>query len=283
MLVMEPIARKRLAGGALALRNLIGVMGEYQVNAAGVDIKRMPQVFHRHGTALNMPARPSLSKLGLPEYDAVFPAPCLPQGKVTGLFFLVFILLDPGTDRKLTLLQQRQMSVIPEFRNRVIDAAVIALVGDFLFEQLLDQCNHLRDMLGGCRTYLGMLDVQRIDILEKGFPVAVGIFLQGDFFLLGALDGLVIHVRQVHDLFDRIPLVPKIASKNILADIGPEIADVRKIVDRRAACIHAYLLPFQRLEGFFLPSEGVEELQRHNHLSCTGRLYSFWWKGGAGI
>src|SRR5207244_12120189 len=67
MLRMKPVADERLSGRAFALRDLILVMGEYQVDAAGVDVERLPEVLHAHCRTLDMPARTARAEGGLPD------------------------------------------------------------------------------------------------------------------------------------------------------------------------------------------------------------------------
>src|SRR5581483_1531358 len=56
MFSMDPEPDRFLATHALALRNLILVMWECQIDAAGMDIELLAQVFRCHRRALDMPA-----------------------------------------------------------------------------------------------------------------------------------------------------------------------------------------------------------------------------------
>ena len=58
---MEPGAHERQAGRRLRLGDLVLVMGEHQVDAAGVDVEARPEVAHAHGGALDVPAGPPLA------------------------------------------------------------------------------------------------------------------------------------------------------------------------------------------------------------------------------
>ena len=64
--IVHPISGKFLAIAGLALGDLIFMMGEHQILAAGMDVNLLTQVFFGHNGALNMPARTSLSPGGLP-------------------------------------------------------------------------------------------------------------------------------------------------------------------------------------------------------------------------
>ena len=58
VLDVEPEARELMAGGALALRDLVLVVREDQVDAAGVNVDRwLPEQTQRHRRALEVPAR----------------------------------------------------------------------------------------------------------------------------------------------------------------------------------------------------------------------------------
>src|SRR5207244_9078210 len=80
ILLMKPVADERLSGRAFALRDLILVMGEYQVDTAGVDVERLPEVLHAHCRTLDMPARTARAEGGLTEVLAGIAR--LPEGEV---------------------------------------------------------------------------------------------------------------------------------------------------------------------------------------------------------
>ena len=63
---MHPVARKRLVGGGFALRDLVFMVREHQVFAAGMQIKAVAQVLHGHGGTLDVPARPAAPDGGVP-------------------------------------------------------------------------------------------------------------------------------------------------------------------------------------------------------------------------
>src|SRR5690606_40906188 len=48
--------------GAAALRDLILMMGELQVDPTGMDVKAFPQKLIGHGRAFDMPARPQIGR-----------------------------------------------------------------------------------------------------------------------------------------------------------------------------------------------------------------------------
>ena len=64
--------RKRAAVGALGLGDLILVVREDEVKAAGVDVDGRAEVFVDHSRALDMPAGTSLAPAGIPVRLAFF-------------------------------------------------------------------------------------------------------------------------------------------------------------------------------------------------------------------
>src|SRR3972149_6787123 len=98
MLVVNKEISEFFAGRSLALSYLVFVMGEYQIDSAGMYIERLAKIFCAHGAALYMPTGPS-NKIIFTDFE--IPARlivlfCLPENKVLGIFFTVFISINPG-------------------------------------------------------------------------------------------------------------------------------------------------------------------------------------------
>ena len=95
VLEVHPEARELLAGGALALRDLVLVVREDQVDAAGVDVdRRSAEQPQRHRRALDVPARAARADAGIPGRLARLGR--LPQHEVAGVFLLVLVGVDAG-------------------------------------------------------------------------------------------------------------------------------------------------------------------------------------------
>ena len=77
----------------------------------------------------------------------------------------------------------------------------------------------------------------------------------------------VADIGDVHDVPDPIAEQLERASKHILEHIGPQIADVGHVIDRRPAAIHPNLRRIGGSKGFEPARAGIEELQRHLCLS----------------
>ena len=57
VLGVQPVAHERLAGGGFGLRDLVFVVREDQVHAAGVDVERFAEIFHGHGRSTRCASR----------------------------------------------------------------------------------------------------------------------------------------------------------------------------------------------------------------------------------
>src|SRR6478609_2986475 len=90
---MEPRLDEGLAGGGLALGDLVLVVGEDQVDATGMDVERRAEVGHAHRRAFDVPARPARPDRGLPGWLAWFG--CLPEREVADVVLAVLVGLDP--------------------------------------------------------------------------------------------------------------------------------------------------------------------------------------------
>ena len=88
---MHPVCGKVLVVSALALGNLVLMVREYQVLAAGMNINLLAQVAFGHNGALNMPARTSVAPRRLPERLPFLLR--LPEHEIIGVF-LAFLAGD---------------------------------------------------------------------------------------------------------------------------------------------------------------------------------------------
>src|SRR6185437_2220949 len=96
--VMQPVARQRLAEGALGLRDLVLMMRKDQIPPATVNIERLAEILRAHCRALNMPAGAPLSPRTFP--DRLARLARFPQREIQwGMF--AFIYFDTSTGFKL--------------------------------------------------------------------------------------------------------------------------------------------------------------------------------------
>ena len=85
--------------------------------------------------------------------------------------------------------------------------------------------------------------------------------------LVRAADDLVVHVGEVHDVAHIIPFVCQVAADEVEHDGRHGVSDVRLIVDRRPADIHANLARLQSLKGLFLAGQRIVDNQGHRKTS----------------
>ena len=92
------------------------------------------------------------------------------------------------------------------------------------------------------------LDVQLLTVGEKGIRIEFGDLHHRLVLALGALKHLVLtgigvgrevsDIRDVHHAFDRIAEIAQALFQHVLHDIAAQVADVRKVIDRRSAGVH---------------------------------------------
>ena len=93
--VVQPVTCKNLAVAALALCNLIFMVRENQVFAAGMNINLFTQIFFCHDGTLDMPSRTSLAPWRYPERFSFFFR--FPEYEIQRIFFLIFSGYQKGT------------------------------------------------------------------------------------------------------------------------------------------------------------------------------------------
>ena len=175
MLDVHPETREGLPGGALALRDLVLVMGEDQIHATGVDVdRRAVQQPQRHRGALDVPARPARSHAEIPCRLAGFGR--LPQHEVASVLFLVAVRVNPCAHLDRHVVEPREPTVLRERRDPEIDGPV-APVGVAVGFERPNRVGHRAQVIlvGGARACFDRLEPERVGILSEGGDVAVGI------------------------------------------------------------------------------------------------------------
>ena len=162
---VQPGLDERLAGRRLALGDLVLVVREDQVDAAGVDVERWPEVGHAHRGALDVPAGPPLADGRRPRrLTGLRP---LPQREVADVVLGVLVGLDAFADAKLLGVQPRQPAVCRPRGDAEEDRAVVGPVGVPALEQRPDEGDHLVDVLGGARQDVRPGHPQRVGIGQE--------------------------------------------------------------------------------------------------------------------
>src|SRR5439155_26445242 len=89
VLNVHPVADEGLAGPALALRDLVLVVGEDEVLPAAVEVEGLAEVLHAHGRALDVPARAAPAERGVPLRPFRLVLLGFPEHEVPGVLLVV--------------------------------------------------------------------------------------------------------------------------------------------------------------------------------------------------
>ena len=157
--IVHPVSGEGLAVGRLALGDLVLVVREDQILAAGVNVDLLAQIFLGHHGALDVPAGTALAPVGLPVGLALLLR--LPEHEV-GRVALALLTGDfQLTETGLQVVQVLvgQLPVLLKGCGAEIDGSVLGHVGVPLVDQGLDHIQHAADLLGGQRVRRGRLDV----------------------------------------------------------------------------------------------------------------------------
>src|SRR5438128_884038 len=84
------------------------------------------------------------------------------------------------------------------------------------------------------------LQTKGLAILQKGVLINGSVVCQRLLPRQGVADDLVFHVRDVHDMVETKSTGMQPAAKQVVKYERSEISNVRKIVDRGAASVHAH-------------------------------------------
>ena len=267
---MHPVAREGPARVAFRLGDLALVVREDVVLSAGVDVELGAQVLDRHRAALDVPARETVRpEAARPLHHVLRIA--LPQREV-GRMTLLLAHLDARASLEILEAVAGQLPVGREARDLEVHVAV-ALVGVSFGDQVLDDRQHLRDVVRRARVDLGRADAELLDVGEEELRVLSRDLERVE--LLAPRPGLdlvlplvrvvldVSDVGDVHHLVDLVAQVFQPAPQDVCEQERPQIADVYAAPDGRAAVVHANDARLAGLERLLPPGEGVVDLEAH--------------------
>ncbi len=223
-----------------------------------MDVDLFAQDGQVHGRALDVPAGPALAPGRVPGRFAWFGG--FPDGKVHRVFFFFFD-LDARPGLHILDLAARKLAVIGVFGDAEIDVPVFGRVGEALVDQPLDHGLDLVHRLGGTRVGGGRQHVQVFQVLAVGLDVAFGQRLRIHALLVGPVDDLIVHIREVHDVTHVVAAVFQVAPDHVEDDRRHGVPDVRVGIDGRTAHVHLDHVRFERLEFFFFMGKGVIDAQ----------------------
>src|SRR5271165_7064042 len=112
---MKPEARKSFSGERFGLRDLVFVMRENQIFAAGMQIEAFAEFRHRHDGALQVPAGASRADRSVPR--SLTRLGRLPQSEIARAVFVVFVDIDTRPVQHSTKIFFREPAVTREAGN----------------------------------------------------------------------------------------------------------------------------------------------------------------------
>ena len=141
----------------------------------------------------------------------------------------------------------------------------IRFIGIAGFDQPRDHRDHLADMLRRARHECGRQHAQRAHVVKEKPLVARRDDRGIDGFRAGGVDDLVVDVGEVACIKEAVGaiMVPDEPREHVEDDIGARIANMRAIVDGRAADIHRHPVGIGRLEQALFARQRVVETDRH--------------------
>ena len=254
---MQPVTHEWFPRCGFALRNFVFVVREGEIDAAGVNIDGFAQEFHGHRGAFDVPARAARPNGRFPEMFARLWR--LPQSEIPGAFFFVAIVVHPRARLDSAQVNLGQFAVVLELCDAVVNRT-FGIVGIRLFLQPLDQLHHGIDIFRGTDPVLGRFHAERFAIREKRLHILFRVFADSYSGCGGVADDAVVDVGQIHHVRQLEAAQLQEAAQNILKDECAEIADMREVVDRRAAGVHVHNPRLQRDERFNFSRQGVVDL-----------------------
>ena len=265
---MEPVVAPLVTQVAFGLGNFVGVMRKGIVNAAAVDVQIVPQMLHGNAGALNVPAGIAHAPGRIPLESLILELGLgKPENEVV-LILLVLVLFHalPDAHGQVFLIVVIEDVVLFQFGGIEVHVAP-GKIGIALVQQRLDHVDILGNAVRGRLHHIRTLDVQLVAVGKEGIGVVFGNFHDGLVLPLGTLDHLILagvrvggqmaHVRDVHDPLDGISQIAQGLFQHILHNIGAQIADVGKMVNRGAAGVHLHQLRVVGNKQFLLVGQRV--------------------------
>ena len=257
------------AACGLGLGTLVFVMREHQVGSAAVDVEGQAQVLARHGRTLDVPAGTALAPRAFPRRLAGLGG--LPQREVEMVALAVFQTLAVSAQLAMAAFHLVDVATGQRAVISVATHAEVNIAFDLIrmaaVDELLDELDHLGDLLGGARSHIGVLHVHGVHVVKEGLRIFCGNLSCASAFFVGLLDDLVINVGDVGDELHVEAAPGEVAADDVEADKRTGVADMDVVVHGGTAHVHADLPVLERLERHLLAKFGVVDL-KHLH-SCS--------------
>ena len=265
---VEPVAAPFVAEVRLALGDLVGVVGEYVVDAAAVDIDVFAQIFHGDARAFDVPAGVAYPPGAVPFQGLVFKFRLgEPQHEVV-LVALVLVFVYPFAHAhfQVFFLKVEELVVLRHLRGIEVHVAA-RLIGVALVHQRLDDADELVHAPGGGLHHVRPLDVQLFAVGKKcvgvkGSQLAHRLVLApgAQKHLVFAAVGVVGKVPDVGDVHHPRHVIAQIAQRlfqHVFHQVGAQVADVCKVIHGGAAGVHLHLALLPGDKFLHLPCQRV--------------------------
>ena len=206
------------------------------------------------------PGRPGPDR-GLERRLAGFGA--LPEGEVADVVLAVLVGLDPLPDPQPLRVESRQSAIGGPRRDPVEDRAALRPVGVTTLEERRDERDDLVDVACGARHDVRGRHPKARRVGQERREVALGKRLDRLPGRRCATDDLVVDVGDVHHPGDRPAAPAQVADEQVREQERPEVADMGRSVDGRAARVNPDSTVMERDERARLARERVVQLEAH--------------------
>ena len=268
--VVQPVIDKRLTGGPFALRDLVFMMRELQIESAAVDVEMLAQQRATHGRALNVPARTTCAErrlvLGV---RRLFRLGRLPEDEIQRIQ-LAIVDRHTLTCAQLVKRLTRELSVAFKLAHGVVHVTVGCPIGQTLVLQFANEVEHLPNVLCGTRLVRRRLDTQRSDVFMHGAGHLVGQLPNGDASLDRTTNDLVVDVGDVPNVSHPIARHLQPTLDHIEGHHHARMTDMAEVVNGHAADVHADLPGRQGHKRLDLTRQAVKKTQTHEKEGIGG-------------
>ena len=256
--------------GTGALRALILMVREGEIDATAVDINGGPQAFRNHRRTFNVPARPAAAPWAGPA--GLILARRLPQHEIGGVL-LVGRHFHPRAGDHLVQRPARQAAVTA-MAGDIEKHMAFRRIGMAHGDQQRDHVDHRRNAGGGVRVQIRALHTQGGRIFQIECLIPLGDHVDAHALGAGLVHDLVVdigNISGVDNLFRAIAVAQQ-ALQHIEHHGGTEIADMRPAIDGRAADIHRHPIRIDRHQ--FLLGAGSGVIQTDHQMVVPGLDFS---------
>src|SRR5690606_37653956 len=229
--VVHPAGRVGDPGGRFALRDLVLVVREDEVEAAAMKIEGLAEVLHRHRGALDVPSGATAAEGAVPGRALVLAA--LPQDEVGGVALaLPLALVEPLARAGLHLLEVAvaELAVVGEAAHREVHVAV-ALVRVAALDEACDEVDDFRDVLRDLRLDVGRDVAEPLHVFAEGRGELLRERSGAHAAFGGALEDLVVDVRVIAYEGDLHAALTQTPNEDVIDDVAARVAEVGVVVD----------------------------------------------------